>query len=507
MALLVDDLPIEGAVKDVLRKSGIVSLYPPQEAAIKAGALEGRNLVLASPTASGKTLVAELCALRHVLEMNGKVLYLTPLRALAQEKYETFLRYRTLRKRSGRPIRVGISTGDYDSSSPWLGRFDVIIATNEKCLAPSEEVIVIDRDGVDVTPIGELFDVLAKDSTAIRRGNVIDLVPTSAVYTLSYDEKRNKVVISEVECVTKVVNDREGLVRLRLETGRELLATADHKVFAMREGELAKVESGGALGEPVAVLRDSRGVFHGRLAEEDVLRRLCENGMARSFFGEFDGEVDPDRLARALVNDRRPYRRARELAKYYLKIRAAPLSAIVDIADEIGVREIRGLRRDSAERVPRLLRLTEDLGKILGYYVSEGTLCGSKKPYGYRCLRLSVESGWVAHDIVRSIRRLGLPYKVRASSDGSRWEVRVVGRVFATLVGKVWRLGSSPSRKAIPRFAFFAPDAFVAGLVAGLLNGGAVPKPTAIEYPTRSRSLALQLALLLTRFDVHARIC
>ncbi|MEM2455093.1 MAG: DEAD/DEAH box helicase, partial [Candidatus Bathyarchaeia archaeon] len=87
----------------------------------------------ASPTASGKTLIAELCALKHVLENDGKVLYLTPLRALANEKYEEFKKYTVIRKPDGRSIGVGISTGDYDSSDPWLGKYDIIVTTNEKC--------------------------------------------------------------------------------------------------------------------------------------------------------------------------------------------------------------------------------------------------------------------------------------------------------------------------------------------------------------------------------------
>jgi helicase len=126
------DLPIPESVKEILIKSGIVELYPPQEEAIKAGALEGRNLVLASPTASGKTLVAELCALKHILERNGKTVYLTPLRALANEKFEEFKKYASIRKKDGRRVRIGISTGDYDSSDPWLERQDIIITTNEK---------------------------------------------------------------------------------------------------------------------------------------------------------------------------------------------------------------------------------------------------------------------------------------------------------------------------------------------------------------------------------------
>jgi len=130
--LKVSDLPIPDTAKKAVIDSGISELYPPQEEAVKAGALEGKNLVLASPTASGKTLVAELCALKHILEKDGKVLYLTPLRALANEKFEEFKKYSAIKKQSGRRISVGISTGDYDSSDPWLERYDVIITTNEK---------------------------------------------------------------------------------------------------------------------------------------------------------------------------------------------------------------------------------------------------------------------------------------------------------------------------------------------------------------------------------------
>jgi len=67
------------------------------------------------------------------MERGGKVLYLTPLRALAWEKYETLQAYAALERRDGRKMQIGISTGDLDSSTPWLERFDIVITTNEKC--------------------------------------------------------------------------------------------------------------------------------------------------------------------------------------------------------------------------------------------------------------------------------------------------------------------------------------------------------------------------------------
>ena len=128
----IEELPLHNSIKNVLIDSGITELFPPQQDAILAGVLEGKNLVLASPTASGKTLVAELCALKHVLEKDGKVLYLSPLRALAREKFEEFQKYTKILKGNGRRVSVGVSTGDYDSSDPWMGKHDIIVTTNEK---------------------------------------------------------------------------------------------------------------------------------------------------------------------------------------------------------------------------------------------------------------------------------------------------------------------------------------------------------------------------------------
>ena len=108
------------------RAKGISELYPPQEQAVRAGLLEGKSLVVASPTASGKTLLALLAAYRKAKEQRRKVVYLAPLRALASEKYAEFSEM----TRFG--IYTNISTGDYDSSGESLGRGDVIVLTNER---------------------------------------------------------------------------------------------------------------------------------------------------------------------------------------------------------------------------------------------------------------------------------------------------------------------------------------------------------------------------------------
>jgi helicase len=118
----IASLPIPPYLTEAYRAQGITSLYPPQEECIRAGIFLGKNLLLAIPTASGKTLLAEM-AMHHHIARGGKCLYIVPLKALASEKFGEF---------SGKKVRVGISTGDYDRREEYLGRNDIIIATSEK---------------------------------------------------------------------------------------------------------------------------------------------------------------------------------------------------------------------------------------------------------------------------------------------------------------------------------------------------------------------------------------
>jgi helicase len=110
---------------DILRME-VKILRPAQEKAIKSGLLKGKNLLVCTPTASGKTLIAEMALAKNVLEGNGKCIYIVPLKALASEKFKDF------KKRYGDIFRIALSIGDLDSSDPYLADYDLIICTAEK---------------------------------------------------------------------------------------------------------------------------------------------------------------------------------------------------------------------------------------------------------------------------------------------------------------------------------------------------------------------------------------
>ena len=102
----------------------IESFLPPQEEAIKAGLFKDKSILVSAPTASGKTLVAEMAILTSVSK-GKKAIYVAPMRALISEKFEDF--------RSAYPdIKSVLSTGDYNESDAFLRKYDVLFVSTEK---------------------------------------------------------------------------------------------------------------------------------------------------------------------------------------------------------------------------------------------------------------------------------------------------------------------------------------------------------------------------------------
>lgn len=116
--------PVPGEFSSYLKKEGIDKLYPLQTDGIKILS-NGDSLLLATPTSSGKSLVAYFGMLR-AWKRGLRSLYVVPLRALAEEKHEDLKFFEEF------GLKIGISTGDYDRPSNYLKNYDVIISTSEK---------------------------------------------------------------------------------------------------------------------------------------------------------------------------------------------------------------------------------------------------------------------------------------------------------------------------------------------------------------------------------------
>lgn len=117
---MLSKLPEGIVLKEVMKE-----LRPAQKKALENGLLEGENLLVCTPTASGKTFVAEIAIIKHLNENKGKAIYIVPLKALASEKYREF-------KKKYPEKKIALSIGEKDSKEARLDEDELIFLTAEK---------------------------------------------------------------------------------------------------------------------------------------------------------------------------------------------------------------------------------------------------------------------------------------------------------------------------------------------------------------------------------------
>lgn len=120
---------IEPQLLDIWRTTVGPRLLPVQERAVKEfGLFGGGNLVVFSPTSSGKTFIGEMAGV-HAARAGSRVFYLVPQRALAAEKFNEFRgRYRPV------GIDVVVSSRDHREYDRHIRNraFDIAVVVFEK---------------------------------------------------------------------------------------------------------------------------------------------------------------------------------------------------------------------------------------------------------------------------------------------------------------------------------------------------------------------------------------
>jgi len=102
----LDAIELPEPLKALLRRR-LEKLLPVQSRAVEAGLLEGENQLVVSATATGKSLIGEMAGIKNLMEGKGKLLFLVPLVALANQKFDQLSAYSSLGFSTS--IRVGVS--------------------------------------------------------------------------------------------------------------------------------------------------------------------------------------------------------------------------------------------------------------------------------------------------------------------------------------------------------------------------------------------------------------
>ncbi len=266
----VSSLPLDARLLNLLRARGVERLFPPQVEAVKAGILDGRNVLMCTTTASGKSLLAEIAAVKAALE--GKMaLYAVPLKALAYEKQTHFEHY-------GKLVNVGVSTGEFESDERRLNQYDVVIVTYEKL-----DSILRHRpswlNGVGVLVVDEIHYI--GDS---KRGAVLESVISKI--------RQLKLETQIIGLSATVGNAREIAEWLKAE-----LVLSTWRPVPLREG----VYQGGVIRYANGALKRIQAESDGRVAL--ALDTVAEGGQALVFVASRASTVQLAKsIAKAIAN-------------------------------------------------------------------------------------------------------------------------------------------------------------------------------------------------------------
>ena len=205
---------IPDGVIDIWVKEEGDSLLPIQEEAVsKHDLLIGGDLLVSAPTSSGKTFIGEIAACYEAFK-GGRVIYLVPLRAVAEEKFENFTS-----KYGEYGVRILISTSDHRDNDESIrnGDYDIAVVVFEKLLSLSvSSPQVLDMAGLVVVDECQMI-------SNASRGPRLEILMTKILSR----KQRPRLL-----CLSAVANETGGLEKW---IGASLLQSKDRPI-ELREG-------------------------------------------------------------------------------------------------------------------------------------------------------------------------------------------------------------------------------------------------------------------------------
>ncbi|MGI0058039.1 MAG: LAGLIDADG family homing endonuclease, partial [Nitrosarchaeum sp.] len=146
--------------------------------------------------------------------------------------------------------------------------------------------------------------------------------------------------------------------------------------------------------------------------------------------------------------------------------------------------------------MPKSIQITPDFCRLLGYYVSEGSVSNYGKGYSVRFSFNKKELKYIK-DVCINIEKLDLNYYTYSQDNVTH--VGVKSTPFALFISDTLGCGRSSNVKQLPDFIYFAPRNYKEEFLAGYLRGDGSfsPQIGMVQAGTASKMLAAGLDILL----------
>ncbi len=362
-------------------------------------------------------------------------------------------------------------------------------------------------DGDTIVPVeimGQLHVAAIRDIIDPVVSHGPGVLPVRGLYVFGYDEHLRPIK-NLVKNVMKTPAPSR-LLRVRLQSGRELRMIPDHRCFILENGQLivkraAELQEGDLVPVTFDLSFERRPTRVINLVEELLQRLPDEEKPSWRVFGKVLKERVAERYATIHKEAKKDYtdKTIWQWREYgYIPLKFIPCLQLRD-EDFSGLSIGRGRRKGgSIQQIPALLEVDEDLGFLLGFFIGDGS--GHK---GY--IKYWINSNEL--DVARKLREIiARKFKLRARLRKERhinMHVLVIGSIALTRIFEV-ALSVAGSRRNgkldVPPLVWDAEDYVVYGFLSGLIaSDGCVGKwQTFLRISSASKPLVEKLGILLT---------
>jgi DNA polymerase elongation subunit (family B) len=370
------------------------------------------------------------------------------------------------------------------------------------------DTLVLHRPGPRwrIAPIREIVDSHLPAEAA-------DIKPVDALAVIGIDDRLQPCIRAVRRMIKKPAP--ETMIRVRLKWNRELLMTPDHPCYVLKEGRLEIKSADDLTVEDWIPLATSwEGTIGGHVDTIDLIAGLkqsipLEDQRKWRVFGRPIGRVIAERGADIRIHARGIY--AVKTTYNWKEHEYLPLQ-FISTADfsscdrtelHIGFGRLNG---GEIQKIPAVVRLDEDLGFLLGFFVGDGSISGNM-------VRFDV--GQNEPELVERLQtiiwqKFNLRSVCYQEARARMYVLQVGSAALVRIFEHVLRIPGSADRGKlhVPEIILNGPTGSQRGFLLGMIasDGNVSAQRHTVSIASASRRLIRELGLLLTLLGVEYRI-
>jgi len=325
------------------------------------------------------------------------------------------------------------------------------------------------------------------------------------ISTLAYNTNTNKIDIMPVKWFTKHTKSR--LINLRLENGREIKVTKDHK-FYVKSNEGIKIKKAFEISENDKLIIP----YNFNINEKDIKCLDLEKIYSNRDHIMMKGVVKyvKSKLTKINIKDFCDIFSIKKRSFYnYLYRDSFPITLVNkllkyfnDDFEDLPKKRMLSVKRNFIKIPPKII-LNKDLLEIIGWYISEGYAGKKIGDKGYYRVNFSINEDESREDIKKKItKNLNLyPNKNKKKS------LNYDSRIFYEIIVEILKCGNGAHVKRIPSLLINLPKEKLSYLLSAYFEGdGSVSESDLrVTCDTVSQSLIYDLELCLARFGIYVK--